>query len=157
MEKRHWRPAALCLVCACGPCRCFADVSGAQMQLQPEEGAVFEGDGWEECHVGEGVLHLRGGLQWVQNKGGLAGATHPPAAVHTLTSSSAAGQRQQDLRGFCGLTALPGKCVSLLSIKLCLLCKQPSLWRAQRSLSLTCVAWWPSTVSAGELEFSLGG
>lgn len=34
-------------------------------------------------------------------------------------------------------------------------CKQHSPWRAQRSASLTCVDWWPSTVSAGNICLNL--
>ncbi|CAF91101.1 unnamed protein product, partial [Tetraodon nigroviridis] len=36
--------------------------SGAEVQLQPEEGAVSEGHGGQECLLRSGVLHQRGGL-----------------------------------------------------------------------------------------------
>lgn len=36
----------------------LADFSGAQVQLQPEEGAVFESGGRQKCLLCSGVLHL---------------------------------------------------------------------------------------------------
>lgn len=68
------------------------------------------------------------------------------AAVQTLTGWSGVGQRG-------GPYTLLAAAIFTDLIKLCVFCNQRSPWRAQHSPSLTCVDWWPSTVSAGDVLF----
>lgn len=145
----------------------FTDFLGAEMQLQPEEGAVFQSDGGQKCLLCSGVLHLWGGLQWVWNKPDQhvyppPATTHthcvPPLTVWVQCSSHTRVKVVWDGEGLQLPHFLPLFWTSVplppqLTVKLCLFSNQRSPWRAQHSASPTCVDWWPSTVSAGDVAF----